>query len=270
MSERDHYEHGTPCWVDHASENPDGAVAFYSGLLGWEAQDSMPPDAPGRYFMARLRGRDVAAISSQPLEGSPPAWNTYVAVDDADAAAQRATAAGGRVLAGPFDVFEAGRMAVVQDPGGAVVSVWQAGRHRGAGLVNEPGALAWNELTTRDVEGSQAFYEAVFGWRSVALELSGGRYWTWHLAGDGEPDPQSAVGGLMPMDGDLWPSDLPAHWMTYFAVGDVDASVTLAATLDGLVSIAPFDTPAGRVAVLNDPAGAVVSLIQLPEAPEEA
>jgi predicted enzyme related to lactoylglutathione lyase len=268
MSERDHYEHGVPCWVDHASGNPAAAAAFYADLLGWETEEMMPAEAPGSYLMARLRGRDVAAISSQALEGAPPAWNTYVAVDDADAAAERARAAGGNVLAGPFDVFEAGRMAVVQDPAGAVVSVWQAGRHAGAGLVNEPGALAWNELTTREVESSLAFYAAVFGWRSLELELDGGRYFTWHLAGVGEPDPQRAVGGLMPMDGDLWPTDLPAHWMTYFAVDDADSGAQRAASLGGLVSIAPFDTPAGRIAVVNDPVGAVVSLIQLPVAGE--
>jgi predicted enzyme related to lactoylglutathione lyase len=266
MSERDSYEHGMPCWVDHASENPGEAVAFYAALLGWETEDTMPPEAPGHYFMARLRGRDVAAISSQALAGAPPAWNTYIAVDDADAAAERARAAGGNVLAVPFDVFDAGRMAILQDPSGAVVSVWQAGRHRGAGIVNEPGALAWNELTTREVEASQQFYAAVFGWRSVPLEVAGGRYFTWHLAGSGAPDPQQAIGGLMPMDGDLWPTDLPAHWMTYFAVADADASTERARAAGGLVSIAPFDTLAGRIAVLNDPVGAVVSIIRLPEA----
>ncbi|MDO8186994.1 VOC family protein [Conexibacter sp. JD483] len=264
MSERDHYEHGVPCWVDHASENPQAAADFYAGLLGWECEDVMPPDAPGRYFMARLRGRDVAALSSQPLEGAPPAWNTYVAVASADAAAEAAAGAGGRVLSGPFDVFDSGRMAVLQDPAGAVFSVWQAGRHRGAGIVNEPGTLAWNELTTRDAEGSQAFYTAVFGWRSLPLTMGEGRYFTWHLAGAGEPDQQSAIGGLMPMDGDMWPSDLPPHWMSYFAVADADAAAERTSELGGLVSIAPFDTPAGRIAVINDPVGAVASLIQLP------
>jgi predicted enzyme related to lactoylglutathione lyase len=267
MSERDHYEHGEPCWVDHASDNPDGAVAFYRDLFGWETEETMPPDAPGRYVVARLRGRDVAAISSQALQGAPPAWNTYVAVDSADAAAETAHAAGGNVLLAPFDVFDAGRTAVLQDPAGAVVSVWQAGRHRGAGVVNEPGTLVWNELSTRDVEGSQAFYAAVFGWRSLAMEFEGARYYTWHLAGEGELEPQSAVGGMMPMDGDMWPSDLPASWSTCFAVENADASVATATELGAFVTIAPFDTPAGRIAVLADPVGAVVSLIRLPEAP---
>ncbi|HST39248.1 MAG TPA: VOC family protein [Conexibacter sp.] len=265
MSERDHYEHGVPCWVDHASENPQAAAAFYSGLLAWETEDVMPSDAPGRYFMARLRGRDVAALSSQPLEGVPPAWNTYIAVDDADAAAATASEAGGNVLAGPFDVFDSGRMAVLQDPAGAVFSAWQAGRHAGAGIVNEPGALAWNELTTRDIEGAKGFYGALFGWRSGELALDGGRYFTWHLPDGDSGDPQTSVGGMMPMDGDMWPSDLPPHWMTYLAVEDADAAAERTTELGGLVAIAPFDTPAGRIVVVNDPVGAVVSLLELPQ-----
>lgn len=266
MSERDHYEHGVPCWVDHASGDPDGAAAFYAELLGWEAQDTMPPDAPGRYLMCTLRGQQVAAISTQPTEGVPPAWNTYVAVDDADAAAASAAEAGGTVLAGPFDVFDAGRMAVVQDPAGAVVSLWQAGAHIGAALVNEPGTLAWNELTTRDVEGSERFYGTVFGWHAEKMESGGGRYFTWHRRGDESPDPRTAVGGMMPMDGDIWPPELPPHWMTYFAVEQTDATAARCRELGGAVAVAPFDTPAGRIAVLNDPVGAVVSVIQMPAA----
>lgn len=264
MSERDHYEHGVPCWVDHASENPAAAAVFYAALLGWESEEAMPPEAPGRYLMARLRGRDVAALSSQPLEGVPPAWNTYVAVEAADAAAEAAEAAGGRVLAGPFDVYDSGRMAVLQDPAGAVFSVWQAGAHHGAGLVNEPGALAWNELTTREVDSSVAFYAALFGWQAGELELADGRYVTFHLPSGDPQDPGTAIAGLMPMDGDLWPSDLPPHWMTYFAVSDVDAAAERTQGLGGLISVAPFDTPAGRVTVVTDPVGAVVSLITLP------
>jgi predicted enzyme related to lactoylglutathione lyase len=266
MSERDHYEHGVPCWVDHASENPQAAADFYGALLGWECEDVMPPEAPGRYLMARLRGRDVAALSSQPLEGAPPAWNTYVAVEDADVSAAAAQEAGGRVLAGAFDVFDSGRMAVLQDPAGAVFSVWQAGGHAGAGIVNEPGALTWNELTTRDVEGSLGFYGTLFGWTSGQLALAGGRYFNWHLPGDDRSDPRTAIAGLMPMDGDIWPSDLPPHWMTYFAVEDADAAAEATPELGGLVTIAPFDTPVGRIVVLNDPVGAVVSLIELPAA----
>ena len=125
----------------------------------------MPSDAPGNYFMARLHGRDVAAIGSQP-EGAPPtpAWNTYIAVDDADEAAATVTPAGGSTLAEPFDVLDAGRMGIFSDPSGAVFSVWQAKQHKGAQLVNEPGTWNFSDLNTRDVDGATAFYGQVFGW----------------------------------------------------------------------------------------------------------
>jgi predicted enzyme related to lactoylglutathione lyase len=264
MSERDSYEPGTPSWVDHASGDPAGAAAFYGALFGWTTQDRMPPDAPGHYFMCELRGREVAAVGSHPEEGAQPVWNTYVAVADADAAAERARTAGGTVLDGPFDVFEAGRMAVVRDPGGAVVFLWQAKLMPGARLVDEPGALCWNELTTRDVDGSIAFYRELFGWRAVQLDMGGTRYFTFHLDGDEQPDPQSAIAGLMPMEGEMWPAELPPHWMVYFAVEGADATAARASELGGGTAVAPFDTPAGRIAVLNDPLGAVFSVIELP------
>src|SRR5436305_5370988 len=145
MLERDGYIPGVPCWIDTTQADPESAVAFYRGLFGWELEDAMPPDAPGRYFMARLRGGDVAAISSQP-EGAPAAaaWNTYIWVENADETAAKVRAEGGRVLTEPFDVPEAGRMAICADPEGAAFRLWQAGRHKGARIVNEPGSLNFN------------------------------------------------------------------------------------------------------------------------------
>src|SRR5213080_1924893 len=151
MLERDGYLPGVPCWVDTSQPDPQAAVAFYGGLFGWEFEDVMPADSPGRYFIARLGGGDVAAVSSQP-EGAPPAavWNTYIWVNSADDAAERAWQAGGRVLTDPFDVMDAGRMAVVADPEGATFCLWQAKQHKGARVVNEPGSLNFNGLATRD------------------------------------------------------------------------------------------------------------------------
>jgi predicted enzyme related to lactoylglutathione lyase len=264
MSERDSYEPGTPSWVDHSSDDPDAVVPFYRALFGWEAQDMMPPQAPGRYFICRLRGRDVAAIGTQPEAGQPAAWNTYITVADADASAAAAGAAGGTVVSEPFDVFDAGRMAVVQDPAGAVFMLWQPGRHPGAGIVNEPGALTWNELTTRDVEGSLRFYGDLFGWRSNESAFGEGRYVTWHPAGAESLDPSGSIGGMMPMEGEMWPAELPPHWMAYFAVADTDRAAAQAVELGGRAVVAPFDTPAGRMAVLSDPLGGVFSVITLP------
>ena len=151
MAERDGYIPGVPCWVDTSHPDPEAAVDFYGGLFGWEFEDVMPPDAPGKYFMARLRGVDVAAVGSAPSPGpAVAAWNTYVWVDSADQTAAKVTAAGGKVLMEPFDVGDAGRMAVFADPEGAAICVWQAGRHRGSRIINEHGALNFNGLSTRD------------------------------------------------------------------------------------------------------------------------
>jgi predicted enzyme related to lactoylglutathione lyase len=163
--ERDGYPPGVPCWVDTGQPDPEAAVAFYGALFGWTFEDRMPPDAGGRYLVAKLRGLDVAGVGSRPHEASPtPVWNTYVCVDSADATAAKVKEAGGSVLMEPFDVLDAGRMAVFSDPSGAVFSVWQANQHKGAQLVNEPGAWNWSDLNTRDLEGSKRFYAAVFGW----------------------------------------------------------------------------------------------------------
>jgi hypothetical protein len=262
MSEPAGYDNGTPCWIDHSSLDPAAAASFHGELFGWEIEDQMPPEAPGRYLMCRLRGRDVAAIGTQQASDAPPMWNTYIAVGSADEAAAKVATAGGKVLGEPFDVFDVGRMAVLTDQAGAPFCVWQAGKHPGAGLVNEPGALCWSELTTRDPEGSKRFYGAVFGWQASSAEYEGGQYVTWHLAGS-EPDNDNAIGGMMPMIGDQWPANLPPHWMVYFAVDDTDATAAKCEQLGGKISMAPFDSSVGRIAVLTDSQGAAFSVLKL-------
>ncbi len=159
MPERDGYIPGVPCWIDTSQPDPEAAAGFYSGLFGWEFEDVMPPESAGRYFIGRVRGGDVAAVGSIP-EGAPPmaTWNTYVWVDSADEATSKVRDAGGAVMMEPFDVMDAGRMAVLTDPEGAAFCVWQANRHKGAQVVNEHGTLNFNGLNTRDVEGAKAFY----------------------------------------------------------------------------------------------------------------
>src|SRR4051794_3594395 len=146
MSERTEYKPGTPSWVDNASPDPGAAAEFYSGLFGWETENVMPADAPGDYYMARLRGKNVAALGSQPMEGVPPVWNTYVTVTDPDETASAVKAAGGNVIMEPFDVMEAGRMGVFADPAGAVFMAWKPNQNIGSEIVNEAGAFSWSEL----------------------------------------------------------------------------------------------------------------------------
>lgn len=255
MPEMTAYEEGTPCWVDLGTPDVAGAAAFYGDLLGWSVE--IGPAEMGHYSMATVRGRNVAALADQQTPGMV-FWTTYLAVDDVDATAARVAAHGGTVLVEPMDVMEFGRMAVCTDPGGAPVSFWQARAHIGASLVNEPGAIVWNELTTRDVERSLAFYEAVVGLRGVHQDMGGhGDYWELHTRSG------RLVGGLMPMVGDMWPAEIPNHWMVYFAVADTDATAARCAELGGAVPVPPTDIPPGRFAVLNDPQGAHFSILRL-------
>src|SRR6478736_4590891 len=177
MPERDGYIPGVPCWVDTSQPDAEAALDFYSGLFGWEFENVMPEGSEGKYFIGRIRGGDVAAIGGAP-EGAPPmaVWNTYIWVDSADGAAMKAREAGGGVAVEPFDVMDAGRMAVLTDPEGAAFCVWQAKEHKGAQVVNEHGSLNFNGLATRDPEGAGVFYGALFGWKKLAL--AAGPMWT--------------------------------------------------------------------------------------------
>ena len=270
MSEQDRYIPGVPCWVDTTQPDPEAAVAFYGDLFGWEFEDVMPPESPRRYYIARLRGGDVAAVGCQP-EGSPPtaAWNTYVWVQDADETAARVRAAGGSVLLEPDDVGDSGRMAIFADPAGAAFFVWQAKEHRGAAIVNEHGSLSFNVLNTRDLEGAGSFYGAVFGWE--ILNVGGGSMWALPGYGDfleqrtpglrenmaamGAPERfEDVVASVNPISDDQ--PGVRANWGVTFAVDDADAIAARAAELGGRVVVPPFDAPWVRMAIIADPQGA--------------
>jgi uncharacterized protein len=184
MPDRDRYIAGVPCWIDTSQPDPEAAVAFYSGLFGWEIEDVMPPGSEGKYFIGRIRGGDVAGIGSL-AEGAPAVatWNTYVWVESADETAAKVAAADGAVHMEPFDVMDSGRMAVLSDPEGAAFCVWQPNQHRGAGIVNEPGSLNFNNLNTHDAGAAKAFYGAVLGWGTMPMP-GGAEAWT--LAGYGD------------------------------------------------------------------------------------
>ena len=268
MTDQDRYIPGVPCWIDTSQPDPEAAAAFYGELFGWQLENVMPEGAPGSYFVARLNGGDVAAVGSQPEGASgPPTWDSYVWVDDADASAAKVTEAGGKVLAGPFDVMEAGRMAVCADTEGATFCLWQPGRHRGATVVNEPGSLNFNILHTRDLEAARAFYGAVFGWQ--VLEGTAGTWWVLPAYGEFL---ESRTPGLRERMGEMGapprfeevvaginrdPGDQPASWSVVFAVDDADAIAARATELGGRVIAPPADGPWVRMTVLADPAGAI-------------
>ncbi|HEU0212957.1 MAG TPA: VOC family protein [Jiangellaceae bacterium] len=280
MIERAGFPPGVPCWVDTTQPDPEAALDFYGGVFGWVFEDRMPPEAPGRYFVARLGGRDVAAISSQPEGGSPaPVWNTYIWVDDTDATVALVRDAGGRVITEPFDVLDAGRMAACTDASGAVFHLWQAGTHRGAQAVNEPGSWNWSDLNTRDIEGAKAFYGSVFGWQADTLDLGFGESTMVRLPGyaeflerfdpqlrqrhaeqGGPPGFSDCIAWMQPMSSDRFAADVPPHWSVTFAVADTDAVAATAAELGGRVVTPPFDAGPVRIAVLSDPQGAAFSV----------
>ena len=248
------YAPGTPSWVDLGTSDAVAGAAFYSALFGWEINEG-PPEAGG-YRMCMLNGHPVAGMGPQMNADMPPYWTTYVSVVDADAATTAVTDAGGQVLLPPMDVLDVGRMAIFMDPTGAAISAWQPRAHIGAGLVNEPGTLCWNELATRDTDAAEAFYAAVFGWGANKSDMGAFMYTEYTVDGRG-------IAGMMPM-GEEFPPEVPPHWLVYFAVADCDASAALVTELGGQIHVPPSDIPmVGRFALCQDPQGAMFSLMAL-------
>jgi predicted enzyme related to lactoylglutathione lyase len=246
MSERDGYEPGVPCWVDTWQPDADAALAFYTELFGWEAEDTMPPGIAGTHYMCRLRGRDVAAIASRPQAAPPSAgWNTYVWVAEAKESCAKAVEAGGSIVMEPFESLDGGRIAILADRAGATFGVWQPGSHRGAQLVNEPSAWAMSALSTSDPDGSTSFYGEVFGWETETFDAGDAQVTMWKLPGyvGGEPQQPVArdvVATMLPSDGD----GPPPSWRVDFWVMDADDVARLASESGGRVIVPRTTFPA--------------------------
>ena len=247
---------GSFCWIELATVDQAGAKRFYSSLFGWSFVDSpMGPDEI--YTMFKLQGRDVGAAyalnQAMREQGVPPNWSLYVSSESADDTVQAAVDAGGGAINGPFDVGDYGRMAVLQDPTGAKINVWQPNRHLGFGISNEPGTLCWADLSTPDPEAASAFYNAAFGW-SFDLGQDGGGY--LHIK-NGE----TFIGGIPPAD--MRSPGAPPHWLIYIAVEDCDQSAAKAAELGARLYLEPMTMEkVGRMAVLADPQGAIFAIFQ--------
>lgn len=250
MGKRTSYEPGTFCWVELATTDQDGAKAFYGGLFGWEAED-MPVGDGMMYTMLRLGGDDVAALFHSATEGMPPNWASYVSVESADATASRARELGGTIVAEPFDVMDSGRMTILQDPGGAFVSAWEARQHRGAGRVNEAGTWCWNELTVPDVTAAvKDFYSGLFEWAVERVPTPEGAPTIFGI--------ENRVGGR---NGNVRETtEQPPAWTPYFAVESCPDALARVEKLGGRALFGPLEVPGGLMGAAADPQGAVFGL----------
>jgi uncharacterized protein len=260
MPETNAFDTGKFCWADLATTDPEAGKAFYSSLFDWEIED-MPIPGGGTYSMARVKGRYVGAVSAQmdeeKAQGVPPHWNVYVSVDDVDTYAKRAEAAGGTVLMQPFDVLDSGRTAVIADPTGAVFCMWQPQEHPGYGLVNEPGAMDWNELMSPDPERARAFYTELFDWKAETAPMGEGAEASDYTVFSVGEQP---VAGLMQTPEGL---EMPPSWTVYYNVADCDATAAKVTELGGQVYFGPhFMETVGKFATCADPQGAVFAIIE--------
>ena len=253
------YPNGMFCWPELSAMDVQKAKSFYTQLFAWELQES-PIDEEGNvYIMLQKNGADIGAMYQGKNELEKQAMNThwlgYVAVDDVDATVRKVEGLGGTVEINPMDVFTAGRMAVIHDPDGARLALWQGNEHQGAKIIGETSTVCWNELATRNVQACSKFYEGLFNWHAVTKTMENMQYTSFMLN-------QSVVAGMMSMT-DEW-NDIPSHWMTYFAVDSCDKSAEKAKSLGGEICVPPTDIEGvGRFSVVTDPQGAVFSIIRL-------
>ena len=258
MAKRESGPVGSPCWVDLMTSDTDRSRAFYCELFGWEAEE---PDAEhGGYFNYTKNGVRVAGcMAAEPGAGMPEVWSVYLTTDDARKTVEATAANGGEVQVEPMDVGDLGTMAIVADPGGAVVGIWQPGTHPGFGFHGEAGAPSWFELNTRDYEASVVFYRDVFRWETIVVSDSDEFRYTTLVDGD------DWLAGIGDATREL-PDGVPNHWAVYFGTDDTDASVAKVVELGGKVIDPPEDTEYGRLAKVADPNGAVFQFV----APNEA
>ncbi len=250
---------GSPCWVDLMSPDPAASKGFYTSVFGWEADDRFDDDGNYIYTLFTKDGQVVAGMGGQPpgTDNMPPVWNSYVAVDDPAAIADKVAAAGGQVMMPPMEVNEAGHMAIFADPTGAMISVWKAGEHIGAEVCNEPDTWSWNELMTRDIDAARSFYADVFGWSYEAMDM--GPMGTYYVVAGGD---NNGLGGLMAMPPDM-PEMVPNHWAVYFTVSDLDATLAKVTGNGGQITNGPMDIgDIGRSASVHDPTGGAFMLLE--------
>ncbi|HLG17761.1 MAG TPA: VOC family protein [Blastocatellia bacterium] len=255
MSHFDQHAPGSFCWIELGTSDAEAAKKFYTQLFGWTANDTAAgPDMV--YTILQLAGKDAGALfkltAEHQAQGVPPHWLSYISVKSADESAEKAQQLGGKVVMSPFDVMDVGRMAMIQDPTGATFAIWQARNHIGVRVKDEPGALCWNELATTDKMKAAEFYTKLFGWRAKGDDPA---YTEWMLG-------EVPIGGMMEIRPEWGP--VPPNWMPYIQVSDCNATAENAMALGGSLKVQPTDIPhVGRFATIQDPQGAVFSIVKL-------
>ena len=246
---------GSFCWAELMTSDQPAAKNFYTKLFGWTIDDA--PLGDGTFYtMLKLKDQTVGALyqTTKQEAGIPPHWNCYVAVANVDDAAKKAAALGAKIMMPPFDVMDVGRMTVIADPTGAALCLWQAKKHTGAGVINEPGAACWHELGTTNGDSATKFYSQFFGWGIKPLPTTP-PYTVFSNAG-------TDIGGMYLLTGTM--AGIPPHWLPYFQVSDCDATVKQALSMGGKTIVPPMDIPGtGRFAYVQDPQGAVFAVIKL-------
>jgi predicted enzyme related to lactoylglutathione lyase len=259
MAEITKHEPNTFCWPELETSDTAGAKKFYGEVLGWKFHDEEV--APGvMYSMALLGDKFVGALyalnAEMKSQGAVPHWLSYVSVTSADDTTKKAKTLGGTVIKAAFDVHDLGRMAVIRDPAEAVFAVWEPRQAIGSQLLREPGALAWNELLTNDVEKAGSFYTKLFGWGTTVQDMGGMMYTVFQKG-------KMQAAGMMPISQETT-GDVPPNWLVYFAVADCDKAAAAAKRLGADIVAPPQDIPdVGRFAVAIDPQGAAVGLLYL-------
>jgi uncharacterized protein len=249
-----------PVWTDLATSDPEAAGKFYAELFGWKVEVNPDPQYGG-YALAKISGKDVAGIGPKQMEQQPSAWTVYIGTHDAEDTAKKAEAAGGKVIVPTMAVGDQGKMAIIQDPSGAMIGLWQSQNMTGAQLIDKPNSMGWAELNSRGVDKATPFYKKLFNWGEKTSPMSEGQegeYTEFQAGGQ-------SIAGAMEMNS-MVPAEVPSYWMVYFNVDDVDKAYKKVTDTGGKEMLAPQNMPGGRFAIVSDPQGAAFGLLKM-EAP---
>jgi len=247
-----------PVWTDLATSDAEAARNFYGKLFGWKIEVNPDPQYGG-YALAKIGDKDVAGIGPKQMEQQPSAWTVYIGTADADDTVKKAQAAGGNVVVPTMAVGDQGKMAIIQDPSGAVIGIWQAQNMSGAQLIDKPNTMGWAELNSRGVDKARPFYTKLFSWGEKKTPAQGEspEYTEFQAGGQ-------SIAGAMEMNS-MVPAEVPSYWMVYFNVDNVDKAFDKVVAEGGKEMLAPQDMPGGRFAIVSDPQGASFGLLKMEE-----